>query len=89
MKNQNLIEFLNEKFNECKSFYFKLETNKGTVYVNFTQKEFLISIHFKKTYNITIEFFELENSKKYLDILKNDFNCDKVLIINILVKEEN
>lgn len=89
MKNQNLIEFLQEKFNECNSFYFKLETNKGTVYVNFTQKEFLISILFKNSYNVLIEFFEFKNSNNYLDVLKNDFNCDKLLIINILVKEEN
>lgn len=89
MKNQNLIEFLKEKFNDCNSFFFQLETNKGTVYVNFTQKEFLISINSKKTYNVLIEFFKLENSKKYLDILKNEFNFDKILIINILVKEEN
>jgi hypothetical protein len=83
----NLIKFLKEEFNNG-YFYYKLETNKGVIHVDYTHAGLIVCIYTEKFYNVKIVFTENKGIDFFLKILKNDFKFNKILIFNILLKDE-
>jgi hypothetical protein len=78
MKKINLIDYIEKEFNNLHLIVIK-KSNKGIIAFYRKENYFLIQITFKKTYKVTIEFFR-DDIEFIKEILKNEFNFDKILL---------